>query len=153
MTMFQILVNLWPVHLLVLAWFTGRMLERHHYQSIQDREMESAERPATSMRSLPLERCAGTTDLAVGSVVISVDHFKRFLGSWRKIFGGELRAHVSVIDRGRREAILRMKESHPDADMFINLRLYTSSIVNRRQNASSAVEVVAVATAIRFERS
>ena len=94
-----------------------------------------------------------SAELVTGSVVISVDHFKRWLSKFRKIFGGEMKSYVSVIDRGRREAVLRMKEAQPDADIFLNCRLETSTISNGRGKAVGCAEVVAYSTAIRFRKT
>ena len=88
----------------------------------------------------------------MGSVVVSIDHFKRFLSAFRQFFGGEMKSYSSVIDRGRREAILRMTEAAPDASMFRNWRLETSSISKGGGKAVGCAEVVAYATAVRFQR-
>ena len=39
------------------------------------------------------------------------------------VLGGKVFSYESVLDRARREAILRMKESAPLADMVVNTRL------------------------------
>ena len=88
--------------------------------------------------------------LATGSVVISVDYYKRFLMVFRNIFGGEIRSYASLIDRGRREALLRMKESSPSADMFLNCRIETSTISNGNGKATGTVEILAYGTAVIF---
>ena len=137
--------------LLVVAYFTGKFAEKRHYLSIQQREERWLTIPATTTKHLPELPAVASADLAVGSVVVSVDHFKRFLATFRQVFGGEMKSYASVIDRGRREAILRMKESHPDADMFLNCRLETSSISKGRGKAVGCAEVVAYSTAVRFQ--
>ena len=68
------------------------------------------------------------------------------------VFGGEMKSYSSIIDRGRREAILRMKESCPDADLFLNCRLETSSISKGKGKVVGCAEVLAYATAVRFQR-
>ena len=84
-------------------------------------------------------------------MVISYDYFKRFLAGLRLIFGGEVKSYVGLIDRGRREAVLRMREKHPDADLIINLRTETSSISKGgRRRGMGTVEVVAYGTAIWY---
>ena len=62
-----------------------------------------------------------------------------------------MQSYASVIERGRREALLRMQESAPGADLFINCRIETSTISNGEGKAVGCAEVVAYATAIRFE--
>ena len=82
--------------------------------------------------------------------MVSVDYYKRVLMLFRKIFGGEIRSYASLIGRGRREAVLRMKESCPAADMFLNCRIETSTISNGRSKATGTVEILAYATAVTF---
>jgi uncharacterized protein YbjQ (UPF0145 family) len=67
------------------------------------------------------------------------------------IFGGEMRSYASLIDRGRREALLRMKEQFPSADIFVNCRMETSSISSGQGKAIGCVEVLAFATAIKYQ--
>ena len=55
------------------------------------------------------------------------------------------------MDRARREAILRLKESCLDATQIINLRIETSSIYKGKGNQIGSVEVFAYATAIYTE--
>ena len=69
------------------------------------------------------------------------------------VFGGEMKSYSSVIDRGRREAILRMKEASPEADLFLNCRLETSSVSKGQGKAVGCAEVLAYATAVRFQRT
>ena len=83
-------------------------------------------------------------------MVISVDYFKRFLMNFRRIFGGEIKSYSPLLDRGRREALLRMKESHPHADLYLNCRLETSAISNGKGKTTGCVEILAYCTAIKF---
>ena len=134
--------------LLLVGLVVGRIAEILHYRRIRSREQawETVETHGT--RHLPEGLQVARSALATGSAVISVDYFKRFAASLKKLFGGEVRAYASLIDRARREALLRMKESQPDADLFINVRIETSTIGGGTENAMGAVEVLAYGTAI-----
>ena len=66
------------------------------------------------------------------------------------VFGGNVQSYETLVDRARREAVLRMKESCPHADQVINLRLETSSITKGKGKQVGAVEVLASGTAIYF---
>ncbi len=80
-----------PLALLVVAYFTGTALERRHYASIRERELRWRNLPAVTICSIPPNwKVVGCT-LITGSVVISVDYFKRFLAGLRMIFGGRVR--------------------------------------------------------------
>ncbi len=136
--------------LLALGFGAGRHLESRHYRSIREREAANIHIPVVTFKRLEPGRAVADARLAVGSIVVSADYFKRFLAAFRKIFGGELHSYSSLLDRGRREAILRMRESCRDADVFLNCRFETSSISKGRQDKISCVEVIAYATAVRF---
>jgi uncharacterized protein YbjQ (UPF0145 family) len=146
--MIQIVV---PIFLLLMGWGFGRIAERRHYASIHLREEASLNVPLTNERRLyPTDRDVIETRLMLGSVVVSVDHFKRFLAWLKGLFGGEIHAYGSLLDRARREAKLRMLESWPRADYLLNFRFETSTISNSAGNSWGTVEVVAYATGIRF---
>ncbi len=85
-----------------------------------------------------------------GSNPLSVDYFKRVLAALRNIFGGNVQSFETLLDRARREAILRLKESCSDADEIINLRIETSSISKGGDNKIGCVEVLAYGTAIYY---
>jgi uncharacterized protein YbjQ (UPF0145 family) len=141
-----------PVLLIVLGKFVGASLERRHYQSIEEREARFRSKPAFSTKQSNSLASVRRAELAIGSVVVSVDYFKRFLSGFRMIFGGEIRSYSSLIDRARREAVLRMKESQPDADAYINTRLETSTISSSSGDEGlGTIEVLAYGTAIVFE--
>lgn len=142
-----------PVFILIGTWLIGRAVERSHFRQIAAREALWAHIPAISTKTLPDPLSVVSSEMVVGSVVISGDYFKRWLSSFRKIFGGEMKSYVTVIERGRREAILRMKESCPDADIFLNCRLETSTISNGSGKSIGCAEVLAYATAVRYQKS
>ena len=139
-----------PIALLVLGFVVGKVVESRHYRNIREREQKVLGVPAVSCKTLSDPRPIAEVALTTGSVVVSVDHYKRFLMVFRKIFGGEVRSYASLIDRGRREALLRMKESYPSADLFLNCRIETSTISNGKGKATGTVEVLAYGTAVKF---
>ncbi|MBT8470423.1 MAG: YbjQ family protein [Deltaproteobacteria bacterium] len=151
-------VELWitlgiPIVLIVVGKVVGASIERSHYRSIVEREARFRARPAISTKELDAPVPVQSASLAVGSVVVSVDHFKRFLSGFRMLFGGEIRSYSSLIDRARREAVLRMKESQPSADAYLNTRLETSTISSTEGNeGTGTIEVLAYATAVHYDR-
>ena len=149
----NILVFSIPFLVLLVAYVAGKIAEKRHYASIHEREGHWLSIPGFIFFFIDYLTCVFYSLMFVGSVVISVDHFKRFLSGFRKIFGGEMKSYSSVIDRGRREAILRMKESSPEADLFLNCRLETSSVSKGKGKAVGWAEVLAYATAVRFQRT
>ena len=143
-----------PILLIALGRVVGSRIERDHYHSIVEREARLGGQPALSTKQSDSARPIRSASLAIGSVVVSVDHFKRFLSGFRMIFGGEVRSYSSLIDRARREAVLRMKESHPDADAYLNTRLETSTISSTSENEGiGTIEVLAYGTAVHYDRA
>ena len=136
--------------LLILAFFTGSIAERRHYKSISRREDGLGDLVVIVAKTLPPMEPAPATTLVRGSVVVSVDYFKRFLARLRMIFGGRIHTYESLLDRARREAILRMQEQARalGASMIFNMRFETSSISKGRKNAVGTVEVLAYGTAV-----
>lgn len=142
-----------PVVLIVVGRVVGASIERRHYRSIVEREARFRIRPAISTKELDAAVPIRSASLAIGSVVVSVDHFKRFLSGFRMIFGGEVRSYSSLIDRARREAVLRMKESQPEADAYLNTRLETSTISSTAgDEGMGTIEVLAYGTAVHYDR-
>ena len=136
--------------LLILGFVAGRLSERRHFRSIRSREEKFSTVPAVSWKTFDETREVADAAMVTGSVVISVDYYKRFLSSWRCFFGGELRSYAPLLDRARREASLRMKESFPHADAYVNCRMETSSISKGRKKAVGTVEILASSTAIKY---
>jgi uncharacterized protein YbjQ (UPF0145 family) len=143
-----------PIALIVLAMVTGTLLEKRHFQDIRQREATLSRMPLLVGKAYPLDTEVAEARLVHGSVVVSVDYFKRFLAGLRNIFGGEVRAYCSLLDRGRREALLRMQEQWTQADLIVNVRVETSSISkggkSGRRGTIGSTELLAYGTAIRF---
>ena len=137
--------------LLTMGYVVGQYLEKRHYRSIIRREAAMRRIPVFATRHLPEDLEPGTeTALVTGSVVISVDYFKRFLAGLRALVGGRMKSYESLIDRARREAILRAQDQarRKGASMVFNLKLETASISKGAKNTVGSVEVLAYATAV-----
>ncbi|HOJ68874.1 MAG TPA: heavy metal-binding domain-containing protein [Candidatus Hydrogenedentes bacterium] len=151
-TLFQLGVFL---VLLALGFFVGRWNEAKHYASIRDRERRLAHLPVIASHDWEKDRPTREAWLETACVVISIDYFKRIALGLRNLFGGEARSIEPLLDRARREALLRLKESAVarGADILVNLRLETSSIYGNKGNQQSigSVELFAYATAIRYD--
>ncbi len=138
------------ISLLALGYGFGRHAEKKHYRSIFAREKELNQLPAIATRFIPANCMGHDSNLVMGSVVISIDYFKRFGAVLRNLVGGRVRSYETLIDRARREAILRMKEEAREqgANMVFNIKYETSSIYKGMRNAIGSVEVLAYGTAL-----
>lgn len=141
------------ISLIALGYFAGSRAEKQHYRSINKREEEFLYMPAVTLKNITNQGEIEQAKLVTGSVVISVDYFKRILAGLRAIVGGRVKSYETLLDRARREAVLRMKEQVRSADMILNLHIETSSISKgRRQKSVGTVEVLAYGTAIKLKK-
>ena len=132
-----------------IGYIFGQYLEKRHFKSLKAREEKLLNLVTTSSKR-PVGEIAPVikAELVKGSTCVSSDYFKRILANLRKLFGGNVRAYETLLDRARREAILRLKESCPDATQIINLRIETSSVFKGQNKQVGSVEVLAYATAL-----
>lgn len=138
------------VILLIIGYSFGKINEKRHYRQLKEREAKlqnillfNEKRPPNIVSGQPFY-------LVSGSVVMSSDYFKQTLAGLKQIFGGRLNSYESMIDRARREAILRMKENAQKhgAGMIFNVHLQTSTIgQNQKGQGIVCTEVLAYGTA------
>lgn len=138
--------------LLLLGCICGSVAEKRHYRSIAERELKLLDLPAVSFKSVDLpEEQIRSVQMVFGNAVISIDYFKRFLAGLRNIFGGTVKSYESLIDRARREAVLRMKEMAADASLIVNVRIETSNIgMTAGKKGMGSVEAFAYGTALKL---
>lgn len=134
-----------------LGFVFGRAAEQKHFKSIIEREKQFADLLTFSARVPPANMPIGTSQLVGGNVVISIDYFKRIAAGLRGLFGGNINAYESLIERARREAILRMKADARKlgSNMIINVKLETASISKGAKNQIGSVEVYAYGTGLQ----
>lgn len=143
------------VFLMVLGYSAGRLTEKRHYASIRSREKNLSDIAVTNTKKTAVNHeNISEARMVSASVVISLDYFKRFLAALRNFFGGNVRSFETLLDRGRREAALRLKEQCLDADILCNMRIETSVIGQHanRKNSLGSIEVLAYGTALHFKK-
>lgn len=148
---FLLVFTLLPI---AVFYVIGTSIESSHLRSLQERESKLYKNlVVTNLKQLPQDVIPMDAFLCSGSVVIGTDYFKRFAATLKTLIGGRMRSLETVLERGRREAILRMVEEAKGkgADLIINVRVETSTIgssMGDRQTFASA-EIVAYGTAVR----
>ncbi len=140
--------------LTLLGWLLGRHVERQHFASLRERELEFLRFPVSTLGPAP-ELKVASARLVGGSVVVSLDYYKRFVTSFKQIFGGRLRAYEPLMERARREALLRMLDEAVMGgfDTVVGVRLETSRLASSAGNnkGTAGVEVLAYGTALKVE--
>ncbi len=143
-----------PILLLVVTYFVGSYLEARHFRDIVKREDEAHGFPTVSFRAMPDDWTASSSTLVTGSIVISLDYFKRVIAGLRGLVGGRIKTYEPLLERARREALLRMIESarQQGYDAIINVRLETSRLANARGDGkgTAGVEMLAFGTAVKL---
>ena len=139
--------------LLALGYGAGTWAEKRHYRSIAKREMAMLNLPAVTLKSVDIPpHKIRSARMVYGSAVVSVDYFKRVLASLRNIFGGQVKSYESLIDRARREALLRMKTDAGEATVIVNVRIETSAVGKQsKRKKIGCLEAMAYGTALTVE--
>ncbi|MDD5258339.1 MAG: heavy metal-binding domain-containing protein [bacterium] len=130
-----------------IGYFVGTRIEKKHYRSIKEREKNLSCCPVVTGDDFLEDKPIRTTRLVSGSAVISSDYFKMIVGGLLNFIGGEMSVFESLLDRARREAVLRMKLEAPGADIILNLRLETSTIAGK-----NSCEALAYGTAVYYQK-
>lgn len=116
--------------LLAIGVFAGRANERKHYRELAEAEDDLRDIVASNQRGTGEAGAFSRGTLVVGSVVIAEDYFKRVAAGLKSLVGGNLRSYETLLERGRREAIVRMKQQarRLGATHVVNVRLETASL-------------------------
>lgn len=143
-----------PLLILMIAYFIGSTIEKRHFAKIQAREDDLHGFPVVSFDTMPEDWNVSSSDLVTGSIVISLDYFKRVIAGLRGLIGGRIKTYEPLLERARREALLRMTESarKQGYDAVINVRLETSRLANagRDGKGTAGIEMLAFGTAVKF---
>jgi len=143
-----------PFLLLMLAYFVGSMIERKNFRSIRRREKENLGFPVVSFDTMPDDWNVSGSTMVAGSIVVSLDYFKRVIAGLRGIVGGRIKTYEPLLERARREALLRMTDDAREQgyDAIFNVRLETSRLANARNDGKgiAGVEMLAFGTAVKF---
>lgn len=139
-----------------ITFAIGSIIEKKHFENIKKREIALFRLPTISFgaKSWKPNKKVKKVELVTGEAVISGDYFKNFVASLKNIFGGRLTTLESVLDRGRREAVLRMREKARGANFIINARI-ESVMLNETYNSKESVPqcaIIAYGTAITYEK-
>lgn len=144
-----------PLIVLMTAYFIGSTIEKRHFASIREREDANHGFPVVSFDTMPDDWHVENSDLVTGSIVISLDYFKRVIAGLRGLIGGRIKTYEPLLERARREALLRMTESarKQGFDAVFNVRLETSRLANatRDGKGTAGVEMLAFGTAVKLK--
>ena len=131
-----------------VGWLIATLLERRHNHQMTEREKLLADvKISTSKQAGPSARDGA---LIIGSVVIAHDFFRTLIIQFRKLIGGNIKPYERLVNRGRREAFIRLREEAVQRgfDRVINVRFDSAHISGR---FLSAVEMVVYGTGVKSD--
>ena len=136
--------------LLITGYGFGTYREKAHYKSIHQREAKYKDIMVFESRFPPASGKVSNGQMVYGNVVISVDFFKKFVAGLRMLIGGQLNSYETLLDRARREAVIRMKKaaSSQGANRIFNVKFETASISQGANGSVGSIEVLAYGSAI-----
>ncbi len=149
--MVEIFRILFPFLLVLIFMLIGKGMELHHYRRLEEQEEEFKDFIITNLKTIPPQLEDRQAFLVIGSAVIATDYFKVFAAGLRTLFGGEIKSYVTLMERARRQAVLRMLEqaAGQGASIVWNVRYETSTIQGQQKKKPGGVEIIAYGTALK----
>ncbi len=144
---------MWPILLFLaligLGFFFGRINEARHFAYLDAREAKLAHITVSTTKHIPND--TNTSLFVNGNAVISIDYFKRIGAALRGLVGGRVETYTTLLERARREAIVRMKTEAEAHGMthIANLRLISASVFKNAKTDIGSIEVFAYGTALK----
>lgn len=141
--------------ILISAWYIfWTIWEKRHFKKIIKEEKELREIIVISNRDAK-DLDVSWNHLFMSNIVISIDFFKKFISGFVHFFGWEMWSYESLLDRARRDTIVKIKRQALDSwyNAIANLRLETSSISKWANWQIWSVEVLAYATALNLKNN
>lgn len=147
----ELLILLWLLVVTAISW---TLLEKRHMKNIVEREEQLQNIVIISKKDLNEFQSSGWWLLS-SWVVFAIDYFRQFIFMFINFFGGRVVMYESVMDRARREAILRVKKQAQDYwfNCIVDLRIETATITSNNKNQNWwKVEIIAYWTWINISK-
>ena len=136
--------------LLLIGVFFGTRAQKKHIADLEARETAMAHMIVTNLKTLPAT--GNPPILVTGSVVIAFDYFRRFIAGFVMLVGGRITMYEDMLDRARREALMRLLEEAEAAGSreVHNVRFEFSRVGSSSQKANigGGAELLAYGTAV-----
>jgi len=141
--------------LLGIGFGVGGVTERRHFKSLNSREFLYKGFLVTNLTKLPYADPRSPGTLVTGECVIATDYFKSFVAKLKKIIGGELRIYLSLMDRSRRESIIRLVENAQAQgfDAVCNVRFVSADVGGSTSNRKGSTMVAIIASGTAYKRA
>jgi len=141
-----------PLLLLSVTWLTQHMIIKSRRKYLAEKEAYFRERiPMTNLKQFPAGNCSSSS-LVSGAAVIASNYFVAFIGTFKHLFGGEIKGYTGMCSDARRLALVRMLQDAEriGANAVCNVRFETSTIsTSEQKQKAGGVELIAYGTAFR----
>ncbi len=141
------------VVLLTLGYFVGTWRERAHFRALARREAELRDILVVNLKAVTRPETVANAEIVMSEAVIATDYFKGFVAGFRNFIGGRVTSYESLMERARREALLRLLDQTRamGASELWNVRFETANVLKQNGGGNSpavSVDVIASGTAI-----
>lgn len=154
--MIELLINVGVFGgLILLGVLAGGRTERKHLKRLSEREAANRGFIVTQLQTFPGGSSGALPpQVFMAEAVIASDYFKTFIAGIRKLFGGEMGSYQTLLERARRESLMRVVEQAAQAgyDTACNLRYETADIGGATQGKKGVVTVAVIAVATAYCR-
>ena len=132
----------------LILWVTAHLLVRRHRRRLEAGEAQKT-LPVVLTRA-PVAEDSGRARFVWSSVVISHAAVRSLPVLWRRLVGGRIGALERMLERGRREAVLRLrKAAHAQGcDCVIGVRFAAQGIGIGSDGGFLGVEILAYGTGL-----
>jgi uncharacterized protein YbjQ (UPF0145 family) len=140
-----------PIILILVGLIVGKGVELHHFRQLDSDEAQYRDMLVTNLKTVPPQYADSQPFLVMGAAVIATDYFKVFAAGLRTLFGGEVKSYVTLMERARRQAVLRMLEQarSQGAAVVWNVRYETSTTQGQQKKKPGGVEILVYGTAFK----
>lgn len=140
-------IYLIPIAMLIVFGTAGWLTERNHLRALERQEADLAHITVTNLKTAPAGMSIVAQPFVIGEAVIGSDYLKTALASLRAIVGGEVKSFQRLLERGRREALVRMlrQADQSGAKAVINVRVERAELGSANLPAA---EIIATGTAV-----
>jgi uncharacterized protein YbjQ (UPF0145 family) len=138
----------WPVLLLTTGWAIGRINIRNHLKRLDAQTEALSDIRLHNIKYKPGGPFPIAEDsfLVTGSLVLSIDVFRQLIAGFMQITGGDVKNYSELLERGRRDALLRLKANaqQKGAQDIYNIKVQSAAI-----SGSRSIEILAYGTAVK----
>jgi uncharacterized protein YbjQ (UPF0145 family) len=147
----NLLALLVPVVFILAGLIIGKAVELRHFRRLDEAERQYRDMIMTNLKTVPPQFAGAESFLVMGAAVIATDYFKVFAAGLRTLFGGEIKSYATLMERARRQAVVRMLEQarSQGARVVWNVRYETSTTQGQQQKKPGGVEILVYGTAFK----